>query len=550
MEEASTFPAVGRSPVMTRKGVVCTASPLSAGVGLRVLQEGGNAFDAVVAAALTEAVVIPPMCGLGGDAFALFYHASSGRCYALMGSGRSPASLRREDLARQGFGSAPPSEGPLAATVPGFLHACATLLERFGTRPFSLLVEPAIGYAEEGFVIPPGLARYFRLHAERLRRWPTASRLFLKRDGSPYSAGEVLVQRDLVRTLRHLARYGPHDFYTGALAREVASAVQEAGGALSEEDLASHRTVLTDDPPATEYRGYTVYETDLPSQGVIVLEMLNILEGFDLRGAGHNTADYVHLLVEAKKLAFADRLRYLGDPQAVPEAGEWARRLRGKEWAEGRRARLDPGRAMEPEGLPPGERSTTFLCAVDAWGNAVAFIHSIYWAFGSLFVPGDTGVLLNNRMNGFFMQEGHPNGYAPGKRPVHTLNCYLVLQKGRPYLVGGTPGADFQPQWNVQVITRLLDLGLGVQEAVEAPHFVHLPGTNAANLSTPSQVWLEPPLMGDPALVAELERRGHRLAPYPAEGFRSAKQVIRIDPATGVRSAGSDPRCDGQAVAH
>ncbi|GBD10734.1 Putative gamma-glutamyltransferase YwrD [bacterium HR23] len=543
----------GRSVVLTRNGMVCSASPLAASAGLRVLQEGGNAIDAAIATAGVEGVVLPPMCGLGGEVFALVYRAREGKVYGVTGSGKAPLKATRDFFVSRGY-RVMPQDGPLSVAIPGEVDAYATLLERFGSGRFTLarLLEPAIALAEEGFPLPQRIARYFAIAGPQLARSPSAGRIFLQ-EGRPYRPGAVLRQHQLAQTLQAIARHGPREFYEGEVARRILTALQAEGGLYTPQEWASHRTILYDDPLSTTYRGVTIYETHLPSQGILVLQMLNLLEGFDLQGMGHTTADYIHLLTEAKKLAYADRLAYLGDPEFVPSPWQT---LLSKAYAQERRRAIEMGRAsplVAPGALavPADDGATSYFCVIDKEGNAVSFIHSLSNAFGACWVAGDTGVLLNNRVGrGFSLVEGHPNVIAPGKRTMHTLNAYMAFREGRLLLLGGTPGGDNQPQWNVQVLTRLLDFGLNPQEAAEAPRFTHFPGTDPIAVDNPPELRLEEPFLKDTALVEELRRRGHRVGPYPASAFLGGVQIIMVDPSTGVRMGGSDPRCDGGAYAY
>ncbi|MFN3974339.1 MAG: gamma-glutamyltransferase [Dehalococcoidia bacterium] len=543
----------GRSVVLTRNGMVCSASPLAGAAGLRVLQEGGNAIDAAIATAAAEGVTLPPMCGLGGEVFALVYWAREGKVYGVTGSGKAPLKATREFFIAQGC-RVMPQDGPLAVAIPGEVDAYDTLLQRFGSGRFTLarLLEPAIALAEGGFPLPQRIARYLVLFAPQLGRHPSTARTFLK-EGRPYQPGDILRQPQLARSLQAIASQGPREFYEGGLARRLVEGLQAEGGLYTLQEWAAHRTILYDDPIATTYRGFTIYETHLPSQGILVLQMLNLLEGFDLKGLGHTSADYIHLLTEAKKLAYADRLAYLGDPEFTPSP--W-RSLISKPYAEERRKAIDMGRASAS--VPPGvlaaaadDGATSYFCVIDREGNAVSFIHSLSNAFGACRVVGDTGILLNNRVGrGFSLVEGHPNVIAPGKRTMHTLNAYMAFRDGHLWIVGGTPGGDNQPQWNVQVLTRLIDFGLNPQEAAEAPRFTHFPGTDPIAVDNSPELRLEEPFMQDGALVAELRRRGHAVGPYPASAFLGGVQVIMLEHATGVRMGGSDPRCDGGAYAH
>ncbi len=538
----------GRSVVYTREGMVCSASPLAASAGVNVLKEGGNAFDAAVATAAVEAVTLSPMCGLGGETFALLYRAKTGSLFGLTGSGAAPKAATRNYFVRQGYQQMPP-EGPLSAAIPGEVDAYVTILGSFGTRTLAQLLEPAIGYAEEGYPIPRRMAGYFTQEIEKLKRFPGSAAIFTK-NGKPYQEGEVLVQRDLARSLRRVARGGTEEFYRGELGREILQAIQQEGGPYTLEEFAAHETILYDDPISTTYRGYTVYETSPPSQGLLVLEMLNLLEGFDLVSLGLNTAQCIHLMVEAKKLAYADRLKYMGDPSFVKAPLE---ELLSKEYATQRRRLIDLGRASEEvQGGLAGagilQDNTSHFCIIDGEGNAVSFIHSLSHVFGSGFTADNTGILLNNRIGrGFSLEEGHPNVVEPGKRTMHTLNAYMVFQAGRPYLIGGTPGGDSQPQWNVQTISSVIDFGFSVQQAVEAPRWVSYPGADPPTVNEPFELRLESAIPR--GVIEGLERLGHKVAPYPPGILPGAVQLIMVDPRSGVRMGGSDPRADGHAAA-
>ena len=532
-----------RAAVLARNGMVATAHPLATAAGLEVLQRGGNAMDAAVAAALVTGVVLPAMCGLGGDAFVLYYEAASRKVTAFYGSGPAARAATREFFVERGYQKMP-FYGPLSVSVPGAVSVYFTAIERFGTRKPDALFERAIQYAEEGFPLTEQGSRTIAASAAELAKYPTSAAIFLPGGDVP-RPGTVFRQPDLARSLRLVAEGGPAVFYEGEIAEEISRFMAESGGLLTKEDLAGYRCEVGE-PIQTTYRGYTVYETGLPTQGHIVLEELNIVEQADLARLGPESPDLIHLLVEAKKLAFADRLAYSGDPRFVdvPLAT-----LLSKEFARGRFARIDPERAQDE--VPPGaierDGETTYICVVDRWGNAASFIHSLSAAFGSQVVAGRTGILLNNRAGrGFTLEEGHPNVIAPGKRTMHTLNCWLITQGDRLRWVGGTPGGDQQPQWNLQVIVNLIDFGMDPQRAVEQPRWYSFPGTDPINLPNDFVLRIED-RFGD-AVLAELERRGHRVQRLGNWGAGGAAQVIAVDPETGVLTGGSDPRVEGLAL--
>ena len=539
--------AVGRSTVYSKGGIVCSISPVAATAGARVLAEGGNAFDAAVATAAVESVTAPAMCGLGGEPFVLMYEAASGKVTGLSGSGRAPSAFTRDSLVAQGY-SKMPIVGPLSAAIPGEVDAWAGILERFGTKSLSALLEPAIGYAEDGYALSASQARGFQLLGAKLNQYPDTAKTFTK-NGIPFEAGDVLVQHDLARTLRRIASGGADEVYRGETGRELVRALQAAGSPYTLDELGQHRTEWYESPISTTYRGHTVYETRPPSQGLILLGMLNIMESQDLAGMGFYTPNAIHVMVEAKKLAFADRNAYMQDPAFdVGPVDE----LISKSFAERRRTLLDMSRvatSVEPGPIPapvPGDGDTSYFCVIDGEGNALSFIHSLSHGFGSGFVAGSTGIMLNNRLGrGFSLVDGHPNVVEPGKRPMHTLNAYMAVTDGKLTMVGGTPGGDRQIFWNAQVISNVVDHGMDAQQAVEAPRWTHTPGTDPATIDDPFVLQVEPGL--SELEIADLRSRGHDVNFEPSVG--GSAKLIMIDSASGVRTAGSDPRTDGHAVA-
>ena len=537
----------GRNTVYSSGGVVVSISPLAVSAGIGEFSAGGNAFDAAVAVAAVESVTVPPSCGLGGEPFVIMYDAKSGLVHGLNGSGKAPLAASRSFFVDRGHRFMP-LEGPLAAAIPGEALAWEQIAGRFGTRPLSKLLEPAIEYAENGFAISEELARGFEILSPKLARFPESKEIFTH-DGRPFLPGESLVQKDLARTLKQIASGGAEAFYKGDIGREMARAIQAAGGLYTAQELAEHENEWYQPPISTTYHGHTLYETAPPSQGLTLLEILNILEGYDLAEMGFYTAESVHTMVEANKLAFADRNKYAGDMDfvKVPVSD-----LISKRFAARRRETITetagPGDVLEPIASAPGDGNTSYFCVVDAEGNAVSFIHSLSMGFGSGFVAGNTGVLLNNRVGrGFSLVEGHPNVIEGGKRTMHTLNAYMVMRDDRPYLIGGTPGGDNQIGWNAQVITNVLDHGMSAQEAVEAPRWTSTPGTDPHSVDDPFVLELEGGMSA--ADIESLKAKGHDVLVHPGRVFGGSAKLIVIDPATGVRTAGSDPRSDGQAGA-
>ena len=527
--------------VLAASGMVATGHPLATAAGLAALQRGGNAMDAAIAASAVSNVVLPQMCGLGGDTFFLYHEAESGRVWGLNSSGPAPAAASREAFAAR-FGSLMPFTGPLSIGVPGAVDAYAVAAARIATRPLHELFAQAIDYADHGFPLSPGVAGAIAASADELAKYPASAATFLP-GGRPPAAGSRFANPALARSLWVVAQQGRAAFQEGELGAAIVAALRDLGGLFTADDWAAHRADLYQPPLATTYRGKTVYQTSLPSQGHILLEELNIVEGDDLAALGHNSAAAVHLLVEAKKLAFADRLAHAGDPAfvATPIA-----ELLSKEFAARRRAAIDPQRAIDaprPGALPERVGDTTYLCTVDRWGNACSWITSLSASLGSCVVAGDTGILLNNRVGrGFTLEEGHPNVLVGGKRTMHTLNCFLVTDGGRPWLVGGTPGGDGQPQWGLQLLTAMIDHGLGPQEAIEAPRWTSFPGTDSINAHHPFELRLEARF---PAQVAdELAARGHRIKRVGPWSGGGAVQLIAIGQ-DGTLCGASDPRAEG-----
>ena len=537
-----------RSIVYTtkNKGMVASASPLANAAGLDVLIKGGNAFDAAIAVAAVQNVTMPMMCTLGGDVFAVVYEAKTGRTYGVNGSGVAPTGATREYFTGRGYNKMP-EDGPLAPSVPGAVHAYDTILKRFGTWPLGKLLEYAVPFAEEGFPIPERTGRHFQDDLKLLRKYPTTAKVMTK-NGEPYRIGEVLVQKYLARSFRRIIESGAEEFYTGALAKEMIAAYRENGGLFTEQDFAAHTTDVYE-PLRTNYRGYDVLETAPPSQGLLVLEMLNLVEGYDLKAMGAGTPEAIHLLVEAKKLAYADRNRYMGDPKFVkaPLKG-----IISREYAAVRRRAINADRAAAEAsaGDPhPFDGNTTYFAIVDGQGNAVSFIHSISNSYGCGFIAGDTGILFNNRAGrGFNLIEGHPNCIAPGKKTMHTLNAYMVMQGGKPFVLGGTPGGDSQPQWNLQIITNIIDFGMNVQQAIEAPRWMSHPGTDPVNIEDPFELQVESRFPRE--VLDALAAKGHKIKLCEPWFTSGGVQLIKIDPETGVRMGGSDPHTDGAAVAY
>jgi gamma-glutamyltranspeptidase/glutathione hydrolase len=541
--------SVSRSAVRTKKGVVASSSPLAGAIGAQILRRGGNACDAAVAVAVAEAVTLPPMCGMGGEVFALIYNAKDKSIRGVSGGGRAPMGATREYFIERGYEKMP-TDGPLCPSVPGEVAAWETILEQFGTMSLAEVIEPAIELAEEGFAIPGRLAKYFTQAYDKLAKFEESKKIFIKPNGDAYVEGDVLVQKNLARSLRRVAEGGAKEFYHGALGKEIAAAITGAGGLIDEADLAGQETVVYDNPPSVEFHGHEVFATALPTQGVLTLELLSLLNEFDLAESGHNTPESVHTMVEAKRLAFTDRLAYIGDPEFVEVP---MGTLLSKEYAARRVEAIDPNKLAEivPAGILSQSGgpnpSTSYFCVMDAEGNAVSFIHSLSMYYGCGFVAGDTGIMLNDRTaRGFYLDEGHVNVIAPGKRTVNTIHNYMVMRDGMLTLVGGTPGGDNQPQWNAQVLSNIIDFGMNVQEAADAPRWTHFPGTDPRSADRAMVLRMEDGFAEE--TYASLKAKGHTIEDYPPVGTPGAVQLIAVDWATGVHTAGTDGRCDGYPI--
>lgn len=527
----------GRSAVYAPHGVIATSQPLATAAGLAVLERGGNAIDAAVTAAAVLNLVEPHMTGIGGDMFALFWSAKEKRLVALNASGRAGRGMTREALLARGRTEVP-INGAEPITVPGALSGWAALLDRYGTISLAQALEPAIRLAEEGFPVSPIIAKQWAAEVSRLRQDEGARALFLIDGTRAPGPGEWFRNPDLARTFREIAKGGPGVLYGGPLGQKIVTRVEQLGGFLTLDDLKAHRVDWVT-PISVPFKGYRVWELPPNNQGVAVLEMLRILEPDDLAALGHNSAPYLHRLIEAKKLAFADLARYVGDPAALDHA---ATDLLDDRFIAARRARLDLDRAAERQ--DPGDAvsrsETIYLTTADAQGNMVSFINSLYEAFGSTVVVPGTGFALHDRGAGFTLTPGLPNTVAPGKRPFHTLIPGFVTRSTpageEPWMSFGVMGGSIQPQGHLQVLLNLFVFGMDPQAAVDAPRFRHFEGL---------RVGLEAPVPD--SVRAALAAMGHRVEELPQGSAGGGQLIIRL-PRGYV--AASDPRKDGMAAGY
>ncbi|MBU7004357.1 MAG: gamma-glutamyltransferase [Theionarchaea archaeon] len=517
-----------RGMVMSTGGVVSAAHYLASKTGATILDNGGNFIDAAIATSAVLNVVEPYNSHLGGDAFMLIYSGSDDKLTALNSSGPAPAAASIQD-----FPEGVPVRGQLAVEVPGQVGAWGLLHREFATMPFSELLEPALRYARDGFPCNVRLSVAINSASSELRAMKPFSDAFMPNGRGP-RPGEIFVQSDLARTLEILSNDGPGAFYSGRIAEMIASSFEEGEGLISEEDLAGYSPEILE-PLHINYRGFDVFEQPPVSQGHILLEELNIIEGFPIENMKHNGSEAVHLMVEALKLSFADRYEFSGDPRCEQP---FVDALISKGHAGSRRELIDAESASPS--YPPGEMNrgdTTYFAIADGDGNAVSFIQSLFHGFGSGVVVPGTGILMNNRMTGFSLDPSSPNCLKGGKRTMHTLNTYMVFHEGSPLYIGGTPGGDKQVQTNLQVITGLLDWGLNPQEAAENPRWAWQ-GVLDLEMET-----------GFPQdTYEELGSRGHRVNIIRSWGGSGSVQVIMVHPESGALIAGSDPRCDGCAL--
>lgn len=528
----------GRSAPRFGQGVVAAPHYLASSAGARILADGGNAVDAVIACNAVLNVVYPHMCSLGGDAFWLIYDAAGRELHALNGSGRAPAAALPGWYLDRGHDRIP-LRGMLSVTVPGAVDSWATALQRFGSRDLDHLLAPAVQYARSGFPVSGKLSAAIHQHEDLLRQNPAAAAAFMPSGRAP-RPGALLVQPDLASSLADIGRGGRAAFYQGRIAEAIAATAATLGGLLTAADLAAHTSDWVT-PISTTYRGTEVFELPPPSQGAAVLEALNLLDTFDLAGQDQPSTLRAHLMVEAIKLAYADRDQFIADPALadVPTG-----RLISRDYALQRRAEISLSRAAPVPAEVKLLGDTVYMCAVDRWGNAVSLIQSICMAFGSGVMVAGAGILLQNRGAGFTLAEDHPNRIAPGKRPFHTLAPAMAFRDGRPWLVFGTMGGEGQPQTQLQVLSNVVDLGLDVQQAIDAPRWLYgrfllaeEPGLLRLESCFPEQ------------LSRELSALGHRVRPAgPLDEMMGHAQAIMIDPETGVLSGAADPRGDGAAI--
>jgi len=538
-------PFATRSEVFAQHGMVATSHPLATQIGLDVLKQGGTAVDAAIAANAALGLMEPVSNGVGGDLFAIVWDAKTKKLYGYNGSGRSPKSLTLKWFQDNGYKAIPPT-GPLPVSVPGAVDGWLALHERFGKLPIKDDLAPAIRYAREGFPLTELIAYYWNASVPRLSKYPGFTEQMTLGGKAP-AKGEIWKNANLANTLEAIAKGGRDAFYKGKIAHTIADYMKANGGFLSYEDLASHKGEWVE-PVSTNYRGYDVWELPPNGQGLAALQMLNILEGYDFSKIPFGSTEHVHLFVEAKKLAFEDRAKFYADPAFSKAPIEW---LVSKDYAAERRKLIGEKAmlAVEP-GTHKLDGDTIYMTTADRWGNMVSLIQSNYRGMGSGMTPPGLGFILQDRGELFVLKEGHANTYEPGKRPFHTIIPAFITKGGEPWLSFGVMGGDMQPQGHVEIVMNLIDFGMNLQEAGDAPRIQHEGSTSPDGQAEPMTdggfVDLE---SGFPyETVRGLMQKGHsvRFANGPYGGY----QAIGWDAKNHTYIGASEGRKDGQAAGY
>jgi gamma-glutamyltranspeptidase len=529
-----------RPVVMGTRGAVTCGHPLGSIAGIRMLERGGSAVDAIVSMAAAVGVVEPHMSGVGGDGFTLVYDAASRQVFTINGTGPAPGKATR-DAYQDGI----PARGPRSVSVPGAVGGWARMHQRWGKLEFSEVLSSAVSYATDGFPVSHNLAIYLDESADTFRAYKSSSDVFVPFGRSPV-IGDVLRQFQLGRALQEIGESYGESLYRGELGRRLAQAIQDDGGLVDEESLAGYNAEIQV-PLHAPYRDLTVFEPGPNSSGHVLLQELLMTGLLDLGEWGSGSAETVHHMVEIKKLAFEDRERYTGDPGWV---GNLPPEMLGREYALSRLNEIDPMKAgVQTAPDVAGSGDTTYLAAVDRDGNIASMTTSINMAFGSAYVAGDTGILMNNRMTYWHLEEGHPNSLEPGKRVRHTVSPAILLNGDAPAMAIGTPGADGQVQTIYQVLVNILDYGMNPQEAVEAPRWRSYVDGQDANWPHRCPNYLQVESRFRNTTIEGLQRRGHLVMRSPGWGAIGSVQVIQIDSGRGVYSVGSDPRRDAYGLA-
>ena len=529
-----------RSEVITKNGMACTSQPLATQVALDILKKGGSAVDAAIAADAMLGLVEPTGSGMGGDLFAIVWDAKTQKLYGLNASGRSPKSLTLAYFKEKGIKHIP-ALGPLPVSVPGCVDGWFELHAKFGKLNMAEILQPTIGYAREGFPLSELISYYWQRNAERLKQFEGFAEIYMPNGKAP-SKGEIFKNPFLANTLEKIAKNGRDEFYKGSIAKTIDAYMKKQGGFLSYDDLASHTSEWIE-PVSSSYRGYDIWELPPNGQGIATLQILNILENYDIASMGFGSAEYMHLFIEAKKLAFEDRARYYADPtfSNIPY-----KKLISKEYAKERMKLIDLNRAANK--YDAGELqtgNTIYLTVADKDGNMVSLIQSNYRGMGSGMTPTGLGFVLQDRGEMFSLTEGHPNVFEPGKRPFHTIIPGFITKDGKPWVSFGVMGGSMQPQGHAQVIVNLIDFGMNLQEAGDAPRIMHEGSSEPTDerMTDGGTVFLESGF--DYQQIRKLLAKGHKVG-YSLDGY-GGFQAIMFDAKNGVYIGASESRKDGQA---
>lgn len=532
-------PFATRSEVIARHGMAATSHPLATQVALDIMKGGGNAIDAAIAANATLGLVEPTGNGIGGDLFAIVWDAKTKQLYGLNASGRSPQSLTLDYFKDKGYTSIPP-HGPLPVSVPGCVDGWLELHGKFGRLPMQEVLQPAIDYATEGFPVTELVAWYMDRSAPTLSKFPGFAETYMPNGHTPRK-GEIFKNPGLANTLSQIAIKGRAGFYEGPIAATIAKYMAENGGFLTVDDLKNHHSEWVE-PVSTNYRGYDIWELPPNGQGIAALQMLNILEAYDIAAMGFDSPEYWHLLVEAKKLAFEDRAKFYADPAFNEIPVDW---LISKAYADERRPLINPeraGRSYEPGQLKDGD--TIYLTVADEEGNMVSLIQSNYRGMGSGMTPPGLGFILQDRGELFTLEEGHFNTYEPGKRPFHTIIPAFITKDGEPYVSFGLMGGAMQPQGHVQIVVNLIDFGMGLQEAGDAPRINHGGSSQPTGEEMTDGGYLQMESGFDYEIIRALMYKGHQIQ-YALGPYGGYQAIMYKD---GVYYGASESRKDGQAA--
>jgi len=532
-----------RSEVIAKNGMVATSHPLATNVALDILKKGGTAVDAAIAANSMLGLVEPTGCGIGGDLFAIIWDAKTKKLYGLNASGRSPQSLSLEYFQQKKLKNIP-TYGPLSVSTPGCVDGWFEMHKKFGKLPMSELIQPTIQYARYGFGVTEVISFLWNEYADVLHTYEAYKKLYMP-DGKAPRKGDVFKNEDLAQTLELIAAKGRDGFYKGIVANTIENSVKKAGGFLTMEDLRKHQSEWVE-PVSTNYRGYDVWELPPNGQGIAVLQMLNILEGYDLKSFGFGSPEHVHLLTESKKISFEDRAQFISDPTFSSHPIE---KIISKEYAASSRKliHLDKASTYSPGAMEIGS-NTIYLTTADKDGNMVSLIQSNFAGMGSGLVPDGLGFSLQNRGSAFNLEPGHFNSYAPGKRPFHTLIPAFITKDGQPYVSFGVMGADMQPQGHVQIIVNLIDFEMNLQEAGDAPRISHVGSSSPTGTKQNGTGELRLESGFTQATILDLLKKGHK-AGYDLRGF-GGYQAIQFDARTGMYYGASDSRKDGHAAGY